>query len=171
MLVCLCDGNVRDITVDSKGEIHHMDIEENVIKKYQHCSDGQTKLFTSPRRVTQNINLDICVVDMIDKTFRTLVMGVTLNGRQKFSYTGQASLKQKFSASDVCCDQNARIKLTDTLNNAIHVLSADGHFLQILLGEQDGLFLPRALALHEDKLWVGCGEGCVIIVELKSEKK
>ena len=171
ILVCLCDCNVTDITTESKGEIHYMDMEGTLSRKYQRCSDGMTKLFTNPRRVTQNVNLDICVIDVIDTEFRTSVIGITEGGVVKFTYTGHTSLEEPFSASDICCDQYKRIMLTDTLNDAVHVLSADGDFLQFLLTTQDGLWGPKSLALREDTLWVGCCKGEVFIVKLKFDNK
>ena len=78
MLVCLCDCDTRDITTDSRGEVHLMDTSGKVAWKYG--ADGRTKLFIHPTRVVQNVNLDLVVVDLIDKEFRTRVIGVTVNG-------------------------------------------------------------------------------------------
>ena len=166
MLVCLCDCNVSEITADSRGEVHLIDMSGKVMRKYG--ADGRTKLFTNPRRVVQNVNLDLVVVDVIDKKFRTRVIGVSVNGRSRFTYKGQASLEKIFYAFDACSDQRGGIILTDVYNHAVHVLSADGQFLQYLLTAQDGLVYPRALALHDDTLWVGCDDGVVRVVKLKS---
>ena len=168
MLVCLCDGNISDITVESMGEVQHVDMTGRVVTRYRYGNDGRTKLLTHPKRITQNVNMDLCVVDYIDRDFRSRVVGVTTDSRVKFTYTGQASLKKKFSALDVCCDQHGRIILTDFYNHSIHVLSADGQFLQYLLTAQDGLVYPRSLALRDGTLWVGCSNGVVRVLKLKS---
>ena len=88
-----------------------MHLSGKVVRKYG--ADGRTKLFTSPRRVVQNVNLDLVVVDIIDKEFRTNVIGVSVNGRSRFTYTGQASLMKALEANDVCCDRHGRIMLAD----------------------------------------------------------
>ena len=169
MLVSLCDGYARDITKDSRGEVHLMDMSGKVMRRYG--ADGRTKLWTNPRRVVQNVNLDMVVVDITDKEFRTKIIGVTVNGRTKFTYTGQADLQQRFSAKDIYCDEYANIMLCDYQNDCIHVLSGDGKFLQYLLTAQDGLEYPRSLALRDDTLWVGCDYGVVRVVKLNSNKK
>ena len=166
MLVCLCDCNVSDITTDSRGEVHLMDMSGKVVKKYG--TDGRTKLFTNPSKVVQNVNLDLVVVDIKDTKWRTSVISVSVNDRSRFTYTGQASLEADFHALDVRCDQNGRIMITDCYNHTIHVLSADGQFLQYLLTSQDGLVYPRSLALRDDTLWIGCDDGVVRVVKLKS---
>ena len=165
MLVCLCDCDVPDITTDSRGEVHLMDMSGKVVKKYG--AVGGTKLFTNPQRVVQNVNLDLVVVGIIDKEFRSKVVGVNLDGRPRFSYTGQAFFENKFHAFDVCCDQRGRIILTDFYNHAIHVLNADGQFLLYLLTARDGLVGPRSLSLYDNMLWVGCEKGVVRVVKLK----
>ena len=166
MMVCLCDGYARNITTDSRGEVHLINMSGKVMRTYG--ADGRTKMFTNPRKVFQNMNLDLVVVDMIDREFSTKVIGVTVDGRSRFMNTGQTSLKERFCAKDICCDQQGRIMVTDFLNHAVHVLSADGQFLQYLLTAQDGLVYPRSLALHDDTLWVGCDNGVVKVVKLKS---
>ena len=67
MMVCLCDGYPSNITTDSRGEVQLMDMSGKVIRKYD--ADGRTKLFTHPQRVVQNLNLDMVVVDIVDKEF------------------------------------------------------------------------------------------------------
>ena len=166
MLVGLCDGYVDEITTDSRGVVHLMDMSGKVMKRYG--ADGRTKLFTNPTRIVQNVNLDLVVVDIIDKEFRTKIIGVSVDGRSRFTYKGQASLEESFCGKDVCCDQHGHIILADYLNHAVHMLSADGQFVQYLLTEQDGLWGPRSLALRDNTLWVGCVKGVVRVVKLKS---
>ena len=166
MMVCLCDCRVPDITTDSRGEVHLINMSGKVMRKYG--ADRRTKLFTNPKINAQNVNLDICVVDFINSNHETNIIGVILDGRKKFIYTGQASLEKKFSAQDICCDGHGRILLTDFFNHAIHVLSAEGQFLQYLLTAQDDLVYPRSLALRDDKLWIGCQYGVIRVVKLKS---
>ena len=169
MLGCLCDCDVDDITAESMGEVQHVDMTGRVLTRYRYGDDGRTKLFTWPKRVTQNVNMDLCVVDTVNKDFRTRVVGVTTDSRLKFTYTGQTSLKEKFNAKDLCCDERGRIILTDYLNDAVHVLSADGQFLQYLLTAKDGLVYPRSLAHCDDTLWIGCEKGVVRVLKLKSD--
>ena len=162
-----CD--VSSITRDSSGEVHLRNISGKVVRKYS--ADVRTKLFTSPHRVVENVNLDLVVMDTTDKEYSTRVVGVTVDGRVRFTYTGQVQLEKTFVSADACCDQHGRIMLADLQNDCIHVLSADGHFRQYILTAQDGLLGPRSLAHRDDTLWVGCEKGVVRVVKLRDNIK
>ncbi|KAK3106335.1 hypothetical protein FSP39_017951 [Pinctada imbricata] len=161
LLVTLCSCNVSEITSGSYGEIHHIDKLGGIIRKYTHTEDNRNKLFTYPNRVAQNINTDLCVVDIIDKEFRSRLVVLSLTSKIRFIYTGQPDMTETFSIKDVCCDHQGRILLNCLLNHVVILLSEEGVFLQYLLTRQSPLFGPRSLGLHGDKLWVGCEKGVV----------
>ncbi|KAK3096657.1 hypothetical protein FSP39_002153 [Pinctada imbricata] len=118
-------------------------------------------MFTLPKRLAQNLNLDICVVDYTDKESNSRLLVITATGKVRFIYNGQSSLQRKFAARDVCCDNRGRILVVDLHNNAVHLLREDGEFLQYVLTELNELRGPRCLAMYEDTLWVGCRKGLV----------
>ncbi|KAK3106145.1 hypothetical protein FSP39_013617 [Pinctada imbricata] len=167
MLVALCSDFTKKITSESYGEIYNINNKGGIIKKYINTEGDKDKLFVNPCRIAQNINLDLCVVDWVDKEFRSRLVVVSVTSKRRFTYTGQPALKKKFSSDDVICDQHGRILLTDDYNNAVHLLSEDGHFLQYLLTEQSTLRRPRCLGLHGDTLWVGCDKSVVRVYKYK----
>ncbi|KAK3105773.1 hypothetical protein FSP39_005271 [Pinctada imbricata] len=118
-------------------------------------------------RIVQNINLDLCVVDRVDKEFRSRLVVVSITSKLRFTYTGQPALKEMFVCDDVTCDNHGRILLTDLDNHAVHLLREDGHFLQYVLTKQSPLWCPRSLGLHGDTLWVGCSKGVVRVYKYK----
>ncbi|KAK3105691.1 hypothetical protein FSP39_003532 [Pinctada imbricata] len=161
ILVTLCDCFPKDITTSSKGEILQITSTGGITKRYGHTEGHTDRVLINPRRVAQNVNMDLCVVDTIDKEYNSRLVVSSIKGYRKFSYIGQPSLKKMFSADDVVCDHRGRILVTDYYNHAVHLLSEDGHFLKLILTEQSPLWRPRCLSLQGDTLWVGCEKGVV----------
>ncbi|KAK3106691.1 hypothetical protein FSP39_025305 [Pinctada imbricata] len=167
MLVTLCSCKTSQITSESYGEVYNINNNGGIIKKYINTEGDKDKRFINPCRIVQNINLDLCVVDRVDKEFRSRLVVVSITSKRRFTYTGQPSLKKIFSCKDVTCDNHGRILLTDLHNDAVHLLREDGHFLQYVLTKQSPLCGPRALGLHGDTLWVGCDDGVVRVYKYK----
>ncbi|KAK3106387.1 hypothetical protein FSP39_018904 [Pinctada imbricata] len=113
----------------------------------------------------------MCVVEHIDREYRSRLVCVSMLSQVRFTYTGQPALTKKFSCNDIACDHHGRILLADILNHAVHLLREDGHFLQYVLTEQSPLKLPMALGLHGGTLWVGCQEGVVRVYKYSDEKR
>ncbi|KAK3106207.1 hypothetical protein FSP39_015189 [Pinctada imbricata] len=169
ILVTLCDCYPTDITTSSKGDILQITSTGGITQRYGHTEGHTDKVLMNPRRVAQNVNMDLCVVDVIDKELKTRLVVLSIKGHRKFSFIGQPSLKEKFSSDDVVCDHRGRILVTDFYNHAVHLLSEDGHFLELILTEQSPLWRPRCMGLHGDTLWVGCSKGVVRVYEYKEE--
>ncbi|KAK3106653.1 hypothetical protein FSP39_024594 [Pinctada imbricata] len=161
ILVTLCDCYIKDITTSSKGEILQITSKGGITQRYGHTEGHTDRVLVNPYRVAQNVNMDLCVVDVIDKEIRVRLVVLSIKGHRKFSYTGQQSLKEKFVSDDVVCDHRGRILVTDLYNHAVHLLSEDGHFLGLILTKQSPLWRPRCMGLHCDTLWVGCEKGVV----------
>ncbi|KAK3103408.1 hypothetical protein FSP39_019004 [Pinctada imbricata] len=166
LLVCLVECDHSKITSTTKGEVHQIDMKGKIIRKYTNDCKDQSKLFTYPNRVAINVNSDLCVVDILNKDLSCRVIAVAMDSKIHFTYKGQPSLGQKFFASDIMCDFWGRIILSDFFNSAVHVLSADGVFLQFLITADDGLSRPHSITLYADKLWVGCAKGVIKLYEL-----
>ncbi|KAK3102154.1 hypothetical protein FSP39_009200 [Pinctada imbricata] len=132
-----------------------------IIRKYTVDKRDQTKLFTFPSRITVNLNSDICVADVLNKDKSSRVVAVTLDSKIRFTYNGQPGLGQRFYVGDIASDSVGRIILTDFFNSAVHVLSADGVYQQLLLTSDDGLSGPLTITLYTDRLWVGNGRGVI----------
>ncbi|KAK3103523.1 hypothetical protein FSP39_019839 [Pinctada imbricata] len=161
LLVCLVDCHYSNITTTTKGEVHHIDMKGKVIRKYTVDERDQSKMFTSPIRIVINLNSDFCVIDVLNKDLNSRVISVTGDSKLRFTYKGQQRLGLKFYICDIACDSVGRIILTEYYNHAVHVLNADGDFLQFLLAADDGLDGPLSIALSTDRLWVGCAKGVV----------
>ncbi|KAK3107120.1 hypothetical protein FSP39_007690 [Pinctada imbricata] len=161
MMVVLCSCDIPQITSESYGQVYHIDNTGGIINKYTCAEGNKDKLFICPGKIAQNINLDLCVVDIVDKEFRSRLVVISVTSDLRFTYTGQPALKEKFSCKDVTCDRHGRILLADLHNHAVHLLREDGHFLQYVLTKQSPFWAPQSLGLHDDTMWVGCSKGVV----------
>ncbi|KAK3089236.1 hypothetical protein FSP39_002011 [Pinctada imbricata] len=159
MMVVLCSCDTPQITSESYGQVYHIDNKGGIINKYTRAEGNKDKLFICPGKIAQNINLDLCVVDIVDKEFRSRLVVISVASKLRFTYTGQPALKEKFSCRGVTCDGHGRILLADLHNHAVHLLREDGHFLQYVLTKQSPLWGPQSLGLHDDTMWVGCDKG------------
>ena len=116
------------------------------------------KLFSYPHSVIENINEDLCVVDM-QSGGKVRLMVFYKNFEQRFIYDG----KDKMTGAKPCDfglvrnDSTGRLFLTDFVYHRIHVLSPDGHFIQFLMTVSDGIYFPFALAIDSSGyLWLDC---------------
>ncbi|KAK3105574.1 hypothetical protein FSP39_000883 [Pinctada imbricata] len=76
---------------------------------------------------------------------------------------------EKLTSGDVACDHLGRILVTDYNNHAVHLLSEDGHFLELILTKQSPLWRPVSLGLHGDTLWIGCDKGVVRVYKYNED--
>ncbi|XP_061185024.1 uncharacterized protein LOC133193041 [Saccostrea echinata] len=164
LLVTLVNSESDRYKLDSHSRrlVRHNTVTGDVIHEYEYQEDGQTRLFTYPVRVTQNINGDICVVNSTSETARDLVI-MSSSGRIKSVYHGQ-NLTEDFWPGDVVCDTLCNILVTDPPNKQIHLLSPDGEFLKFLLTDIE-VNHPLSLSLHKSTLWVGNWEGLVKVFQ------
>lgn len=93
-------------------------------------SDCRPLYFSPPHSyifyVTENKNLDVCVVDGT----ACAVVVVNQAGKLRFNYTVSSSLSKKpFYPVGICTDSQSRILIADNANNCIHLIDQDGHFL------------------------------------------
>ncbi|XP_061178375.1 uncharacterized protein LOC133187016 [Saccostrea echinata] len=135
--------------------------EGDVIHDYEYQEDGQNRLFTWSRRVTQNSNSDICVMNHTSDTTGDLVI-MSPSGRMKFVYLGQ-KLTKNFKPSNVVCDSLCNILVIDYNNKQIHLLSPDGEFLKFLLTKNE-VNHPIRLSLYKCTLWVEYWEGLIKVL-------
>lgn len=116
------------------------------------------KLFSYPHSVIENVNEDLCVLDM-QSGGKVQLMVFNNKFDQHFTYDG----KDKRNGGKPCDfglvrnDQSGRLFLSDFVYHRIHVLSPDGHFIQFLMTTADGIYFPFALAIDSSGyLWVDC---------------
>ncbi|KAK3095596.1 hypothetical protein FSP39_016512 [Pinctada imbricata] len=167
MLICLCDSDYEHVSQNSTGEVRHLDAAGVTLRTYRH-TDFQNKLFTCPFRAAQNINSDICVLEYAGEECSSRLVVVSFTSELKFIYTGQPTLKEKFSPTDVCCDQRGRILVTDFFNGGVHILRKDGNFLQHVLSP---VWASQSLALFGDILWIAGDEGYISVYKYSEEEE
>lgn len=117
--------------------------------RYQ--KDGQTRLFTSPYRVTQNGNNDICVVNWTEKNNGNLMI-LFSSGVLKSVFAGK-NLGNECLISGVVCDSHHNIIISDTFNRLIALLNPDGEFMKYLLTPKSST-CPTSISLYNSKLWI-----------------
>ena len=96
-------------------------------------SKAQPLYFSPPHRsinyVTENKNLDVCVVDGT----ACAVVVVNQAGKPRFKYTGPPSFtKDPFYPISVCTDSQSRILIVENAYDCIHILDQNGQFLQYI---------------------------------------
>ncbi|XP_062572750.1 uncharacterized protein LOC134234708 [Saccostrea cucullata] len=160
LLVTLKDlqSDYFKLETHSRRLVIHISVTGDIIHEYEYQENGQTRLFTLPIRVTQNINSDICVVNLTSEDTGEVVI-MSPSGRMKSVYRGQ-NLTGNFDPFDVVCDSFCNIIVTDPFNKQIHLLSPEGEFLKFLLAD-DEVNHPYSLSLYKSTLWVGYKEGLV----------
>ena len=149
-------GNEYNLKPSSRRLIQKMTLSGKVLNTYEFQNDDKTRLFTVPWKTTENLNSDICVINGTSSQTGELIV-LHDDGRLRFTYRGQDD--SGFNPSDVACDSERRIIVSEIDENSLHVLSPDGTFLGFLLS--DMFKQPAKMALFENYLWFGFSDGTV----------
>jgi hypothetical protein len=117
----------------------------------QHDNTGHS-LYGGPCYITENRNSDIIVSD-----YSRGVVVTERGGRHRFSYTGHPSGSGLYPLG-ICTDALSHILVCDDNTYTVQMIDKDGHFLSLLLTQQQhGIYRPEGLN-YDDKthlLWVG----------------
>ncbi|XP_048759378.2 uncharacterized protein LOC125668977 [Ostrea edulis] len=147
-LACLEDSAVNG---QSKTRVFRLSISGRIVQ-----SIG-SRLFTIPRKVTENANTDICVIDkMHDQHSRLCVLSSA--GILKFQYSSM-------SPWDVCCDQYSHIIAISRLGVDVQILDKNGLLLQVF-SAADTAISALSISMDVDTIWVAGTKGCVAKVGL-----
>ena len=166
LLVTLIDieSDPYQLNSDSQRLLRHVTLTGDVIREYEYQEDGQTRLFTLPRRVTQNGNSDICVINRTSRTTGELVI-LSFSGSLKSVYPEQEH-RGELNLLDVVCDSYSNILVSEQSNSSVHLLSSEGKFMRYLLTENQ-VNHPTAISLKKSTLWVDDFQGLVKVFQYK----
>ncbi|XP_022336027.2 uncharacterized protein LOC111132502 [Crassostrea virginica] len=153
---------------NSRRLVRHVKWTGNVIREYEYQEDGQTRLFTIPKRVTQNGNTDICVTNETSDTKGELLI-LSFSGSLKSVYPKQEH-RHNFFLTDVVCDSYRNIIVSELQNSSVHLLSSDGEFMRYLLTENQ-VNNPYSMSLKKSTLWIGDYHGRVKVFQYNPYNK
>lgn len=149
---------------DSKRLVHRLGKDYSIKLTIQFTGSFFNKkhILNHPRRVTENHNGDILVVDLSSESSGK-IYAFDFIGKMRFAFEGNPR-RSKFLPFDICCDSDMRIFVSDYFNHEINVVHCDGQLIQEIPTNLDGLLNPIAVAFDKKgKLWVG-GKGGKILV-------
>jgi hypothetical protein len=164
-IVCLVDSD--DCVLSEKSVRILQKFNRDGEKIQEITNSKESRIFTKPYRVSENRNLDILVIDWTsDRTSRLVVLNKS--GQLKCICRGRSKRfgEMPFTPSDVCCNSESFVIVSDLTGHSVQLLSPDYQFVQNILAPKDGVEYPLALALTHDNLWVGSGNGRVSVLQL-----
>lgn len=168
LLACLVDSpstDGRQIRPYSKRQLVKITKSGKVMKRLAFGIDA--RLFTSPVKVAETVEEEICVIDKTAKD-RGRVVVFTRNDQIKFIYTGPLGLKMDFmfSPTDITCDVYGHLIVTDANNNAIHMLDKYGEVLKVHQMGRDWIDVPHSVAAdHKGSMIIGDSAGVVHVIK------
>ena len=164
LLITLRDieSNLYQPNSESRRLVRHVTLTGDVIHEYEYQEDGQTRLFTFPRKVTQNGNTDICVMNRTSIATCELVI-LFFSGSLKSVYPEQDQ-RNKLDLIDLVCDSYSNIIVSELQNSSVHLLFPDGKFMRYLL-TQNQVNHPTVLSLKKSTLWIGDYHGLVKVFQ------
>ncbi|XP_062577695.1 uncharacterized protein LOC134239544 [Saccostrea cucullata] len=127
--------------------------------------ESDQQLYKFPAFITENNNRDVIVSDVL----RYAVVVTDKEGRLRFSYTGPPRSKSHhffytthrsgtiLDPRGICTDALSHILVCDDNTHTVQMIDKDGHFLSLLLTEQEGIENPYSLSYDEKNhlLWIG----------------
>lgn len=163
ILVCLMDDYTYDITDESRRHVARINMDGERIDTIEYDNENR-RLFTLPYRVSENKNLDICVIDRTSDSSGRLVI-LDNYGAIKCIYNSNGD--PKFIPNGVTCDAKGRIIISDYWDK-IHILDNDGQLLQYLITEKNKIEYPQSIGIdNKGFLWVGCEAGNVYVLKYR----
>lgn len=87
------------------------------------------KLFSYPARIKTDSKNVLYVADWMNEHHSGRIVAVDTNGRLKFTYNGKPDLKKEFVPNGMAITPSDNIILSDSKNNALHILNSRGELL------------------------------------------
>lgn len=164
--LALCCSSKDDLLVTMQTD----DEKENKVVRYEgskaiqeiQYKNQNIALYSNPLFICENTNFDICVSDWDQSS----VVVVDSSGEFMFAYIGNRELrryKNKFSPRGLACDALQHILVSDFLNNIIHIVNHNGHFLRFI--DNCDLYCPQDLSIScDNELYVVCNSTDILKV-------
>ncbi|XP_062609520.1 tripartite motif-containing protein 2-like [Saccostrea cucullata] len=150
-LACLEDSTTNGHTKTGHCRVFRLSISGRIIQ-----SIG-ARLFNMPRKVAENTNADICVIDRVpDQNSRLYVL--SSSGVLKFEFSTQ-------SPWDVCCDQYSNIIVISRHCSDVTILDKNGLHLETF-SASDKFKSALSVSMDSDSIWVSGTNGCVAKIEI-----
>lgn len=168
LLACLVDSpstDGRQIRPYSKRQLVKITKSGKVMKRLAFSID--IRLFTSPVKVAETVEEEICVIDKTAKD-RGRVIVFTRNEQIKFIYTGPIGLKMDymFCPTDITCDIYGHVIVSDANNNAIHMIDKHGQVLRVHQVGRDWIDVPHSVVVdNKGLMMVGDSAGVMHVVK------
>jgi streptogramin lyase len=114
------------------------DRKQSKVVRYSGSTETQTirfddqgrPLYSLPRYISENRNLDVCVSD----TCAESVVVVTASGKLRFRYTGPTSnTGESFDPVGITTNSQGHILVADHNNAQVHIIDQDGQFLRYII--------------------------------------
>lgn len=141
-------------------------------KQSYECEKHKERLFSTPHRITTNVNHDIVIIDKIledgykdahkdddDINGRIVVLGK--EGDLKWTYLGHPHINysetHSFNPCDIVTTSVGHVIVADLMTSALHVLSRQGDLLTCKLMGDSGVINPHSLCFDtRGQIWIGC---------------
>ncbi|XP_052102043.1 uncharacterized protein LOC127735776 [Mytilus californianus] len=158
VLVSLVDSWSYNTDSKSRRQVVRMNDDFEVVQTIEFY--GTKRIFTTPRRLAENMNGDICVLDETSEK-RGKILIFNKDRSLKLVYTGINDSEEHFNPNSICCDSEARIIISDYSCNKLHILDQSGNFLQYIIHSE--IKNPFCMTIDcKDHLWIGLKSGKIV---------
>ncbi|CAC5408261.1 unnamed protein product [Mytilus coruscus] len=129
------------------------------VKQYE-LDNNKKPLFTFPYRITSTGDGNICVVDVLDSSYRGRVVVLGQAGNIVQIYNGHHDVnspEKPFRPSGIVTTPANNIVVADCDNHTLHILSCAGAVFIYIMTDDVGIRFPYSLALSgQGHLYIGC---------------
>ncbi|CAC5425920.1 unnamed protein product [Mytilus coruscus] len=163
VLVSLVDSWSYNTDSKSRRQVVRMNDDFEVVQIIEFY--GTKRIFTTPRRLAENMNGDICVLDETSEK-RGKILIFNKDRSLKLVYTGINDSEEHFNPNSICCDSEARIIISDYSCSKLHILDQSGNFLQYIIHSE--IKNPFCMTIDfKDHLWIGLKSGKIVVLSLQ----
>jgi hypothetical protein len=159
LIVGMWDSSTKTakVTLFTK-QLHH-----SVTIQYD---DTGRSLYQYPHYISENMNGDIIVSD----SYLCAVVVTDRGGKHRFSYKGSRLLPIR--PRGICTDSFSHILVCDGNHNTVHMIDKDGHYLTLLLTQENGIDDPLGLSYDNTThlLWVGSSNNTVCVYRYQQRR-